>query len=186
VGIGVALPKQPKATNHRALPYADVAAFLEKLRRSTASVSVKLVMEFTILTGVRTSEALKAEWGEVDLEKKLCSIPAERMKMDEPHQVPLSARAMEILEEAKTIRDGRMVFPSSQKDVPLSKQTMLRALQRMEGYEDMTVHGFRSCLKKDARSQTAPKDAEDLFCHWRTVTFRAFFSLTSVQLPSGC
>jgi len=83
VGIQVALPRQPKEGNHAALPYSDLPAFIEKLRASSAGVSIKLAMEFTILTAARTSEVLEASWSEFDLEHKVWNVPKERMKTEE-------------------------------------------------------------------------------------------------------
>jgi integrase len=157
IGIEVALPKQPKDGHHAALPYSEVPAFIgEKLRTSSAGLLVKLAMELTILTATRTSEALFAEWKEFDLDDgKLWSIPGERMKMDEPHKVPLSDRCIELLKEAKKISgESKFVFPSADPDEPLSNVTMLRALQRMEGCEDLTMHGFRAALKTWAHEKT--------------------------------
>ena len=153
-GIHVALPRQPKDGNHAALPYADLPAFIDKVRAGTSSAAVKLATEFCILTAARTSEVLEATWSEIDMETKVWSIPAERMKMDEPHKVPLSDRCIEILRNAKKISEsGKMVFPG-ENDKPIGNVTMLRALQRMEGYEQLTVHGFRASFKTWAHEKT--------------------------------
>jgi integrase len=154
-GINVALPKQPKEGRHAGLPYEALPAFIQKLRISTSSSVVKLVMEFTILTAARTSEALFAEWKEFDLDGRLWSIPAQRMKMDEPHQVPLSDRCVEILREVERISgESEFVFPSDDPNEALSNVTMLRALQRMEGCEELTTHGFRATFKTWAHEKT--------------------------------
>lgn len=154
-GIQVALPRQPKEGNHAALPYQNLPEFILKLRESSAGVSVQLAMEFTILTAARTSEVLEATWNEIDTDNKVWSIPAARMKMDEPHKVPLSDRCLEILREAKRITDdGAMVFPSGKKNEALSNVTMLRALQRMEGYSELSMHGFRATFKTWAHERT--------------------------------
>jgi integrase len=154
-GIQVALPKQPKQSNHVALPFLDLPVFLGKLRTSNAGLTVKAAIEFTILTAARTSEALLARWEEFDLDAKVWSIPAERMKMDEPHKVPLSNRVVELLREAKRI-DGtsKLIFPSKDPDEPLSNVTMLRALQRMEGCGGLSMHGFRATFKTWAHEKT--------------------------------
>lgn len=155
IGIQVALPKQPKDGTHAALPYAALPTFLEKMRAGTSSLSVKLAIEFTVLTCSRTSEALEATWNEFDMDAKVWSVPAERMKMDEPHSVPLSDRCLDILSEAKRITDGgAMVFISGKPGEALSNVTMLRALQRMEGYEGLTMHGFRAAFKTWAHEKT--------------------------------
>jgi len=94
-------------------------------------------------------------WNEIDDENAVWSVPAERMKMDEPHKIPLSDRALEILREAKHISDGgQMIFPSAKKDEPLSNVTMLRELQRMEGYIELSMHGFRATFKTWSHEKT--------------------------------
>lgn len=154
-GIRVALPKQPKEGSHAGLPYSDLSTFIQKLRTSPPSPVVKLAIEFTILTAVRTSEALFAERKEFDLDGRLWTIPAERMKLGEPHQVPLSDRCVEILRDAKRIGgESELIFPSVNPKEPLSNVTMLRALQRMEGCENLTTHGFRATFKTWAHEKT--------------------------------
>jgi integrase len=155
IGIQVALPKQPKDGNHAALSYEYLPKFIDALKKSSAGPSVKLAIEFTILTCTRTSEVLESEWPEFDLDGKVWSIPAKRMKMDEPHKVPLSERCVAILQAAKEVTDSKFVFPSTQKKgEPLSNMSMLRALQRMEGYEEITMHGFRATFKTWAHEKT--------------------------------
>jgi integrase len=155
IGIHVALPKQPKDGNHAALSYEKLPMFIKALKESSSGSSVKLAIEFTILTCLRTSEVLEAEWNEFDIDGKVWSIPAQRMKMDEPHKVPLSDRSVAILQAAKEMIDAKFVFPSAQKKgEPLSNVAMLRALQRMEGYEEITMHGFRATFKTWAHEKT--------------------------------
>src|SRR5262249_42710497 len=88
--------RTPETTQRRQSRRTSLLGFAGIHSKATA---VRLAMEFTILTAVRTSEALFAEWAEFDIGGKLWRIPAERMKMDEPHQVPLSDRCVEILRE---------------------------------------------------------------------------------------
>lgn len=152
--IRVALPKQPSDGSHAALPYPELPAFLEMMRAANVSRSVKLTMEFTILTCVRTSEALHAAWSEFDLDAKVWNVPGARMKMRDDHRVPLSPRAIEILSEAKTLTDGSdFVFPGFYLGQPLSNMAMLMALRRM-GRGDLTVHGFRATFKTWAEEKT--------------------------------
>jgi integrase len=130
--------------------------FLERMKASTTTTPVKLAIEFTLLTACRTSEVLEAEWTEFDLKAQTWSIPGPRMKMDEPHRIPLSDRCGAILEEMKPITNGRkFVFASPAKDEPFSNAAMLRAAQRMEGYEQITLHGTaRASFKTWAHEKT--------------------------------
>jgi len=153
-GIQVALPRQPKDGQHAALAYHEVPDFILKLRQSSASTAVMLAIEFAILTAARTSEVLEAAWKEFDVDARIWMIPAERMKMDEAHQVPLSDRCVEILVAAKKIGGDPHVFPSTKLNTPLSNVAMLKALQRMKGYERLTIHGFRSAFKTWAHEKT--------------------------------
>lgn len=103
-------------------------------------------IKLMFLTFVRTSELIEARWSEIDIKKALWVIPAERMKMREPHMVPLSRQAVVILEELKEMNGKREhVFPSIPRPrKPMSKGTILVALKRMGFSKRMTGHGFRS------------------------------------------
>jgi integrase len=95
----------------------------------------------------RPGEVRQMEWSEVDFEKAVWTIPADRMKMREVHSVPLSSQALGILKDAKALTgSGRFVFPSIRSTTrPMSENTINAALRRL-GYEagEMTAHGFRS------------------------------------------
>ena len=110
-------------------------------------------LEFTILTAARTSEAIGAKWAEIDLESAVWSIPAERMKGAKEHEVPLSKRAVAILEALPRERGGYL-FPGARAKAPLSNMAMLELLRGMRG-DGLTVHGFRSTFRDWAGDQTA-------------------------------
>src|SRR5262249_5077509 len=95
--------------HHPALPYAEIPAFMAELR-GLDSLSAK-ALEFTILTSARTGEVIGAEWGECDLEAKVWTIPASRMKAGKEHRVPLSERAIAVLRSVP--QHGRRIFPLS-------------------------------------------------------------------------
>lgn len=138
--------------HHPALPYADLPAFMTELRERE-SVGAR-ALEFTILTAARTGETLGATWGEIDLEARMWVIPVKRMKMKREHRVPLCARALEILKEMRKLgrkADG-FIFPGRDKK-PLSNMVMTMLLRRM-GYDDLTVHGFRSTFRDWCAEQT--------------------------------
>ena len=109
-------------------------------------------LEFAILTAARTGEVIGAEWSEIDLEAKLWTVPASRMKAGKEHRVPLSDRALEVL--ADLSRDGEFVFPSGRAGKPLSNMAMLELLRGMRG-RGATVHGFRSTFRDWAAEQTS-------------------------------
>lgn len=101
----------------------------------------------TITEPKKIGELRHAEWAEIDLEAAEWRIPAEKMKMKDPHIVPLSSQAVQILSEIHPITGtGRYVFPSVRTNSrPISKNTVLAALRRM-GFtrEEMSGHGFRA------------------------------------------
>src|SRR5262249_43691696 len=80
-------------------------------------------------------------------------IPAERMKMKQPHRVPLSDRSIEILKLAKQFNDADIVFPGRYAGHALSNMAFLMALRRM-GYEELTAHGFRATFKTWSEEKT--------------------------------
>src|SRR6516164_4521600 len=136
------LPKQSKLTrgHHAAMPYEQVAAFVGRLRESEGVAARAL--ELTILTAARTGEVLGARWSELDLDKRVWTIPPHRMKPGREHRVPLSDRAVAILKQLAEIRTGEFVFPGQRKDSPLS----YKALRRIKA-NGSTVHGFRSSFR---------------------------------------
>ena len=145
--IDGALPPMPRGKNHmRALPYQEVGGVIEAVQSSEASPASKLCFEFLVLTAARSGEARCARWEEIDTAAREWRIPAERMKAYEEHRVPLSSRALEIIEEARALDDGSgLIFPSSTKrGKPLSDMTLMKMLQRIGFADRATVHGFRS------------------------------------------
>jgi len=110
-------------------------------------IITKVALKLAPLVFVRPGELRHAEWAEIDLDKAEWRIPAKKMKMKDPHIVPLSTQAVEILNEIQPITGkGWYVFPSVRTNSrPMSENTILAALRRM-GYtkEEMSSHGFRA------------------------------------------
>ena len=129
--------------HHKAMPYSELAAFVAKLRERDATAA--LALEFAILTAVRTGEAIGATWGEVDLAKAIWTVPADRTKTGREHRVPLSPRAVEILEGLKLLGSGKSAFLFAGNKGKLSSMAMAMLLRRMD--VDVTVHGFRSTFR---------------------------------------
>jgi integrase len=103
-------------------------------------------LEFAILTAARTGEVLGARWDEVDLEAKVWTLPASRMKGGREHRVPLSRAAVALLKNMQTVHPNDLVFPGDRRGKPLSNMSMLMTLRRM-GRNDLTAHGFRSTFR---------------------------------------
>lgn len=162
------LPRQTRKVTHReAMPYADVPSFMRKLfalANSTGRDGLKL----TVLTGVRSNETRFARWGEFDLDAGVWSISATRMKMKEPHVIPLSPPAVALMRRLAGERvalDGKLapeafVFTHS-RGKAISDMTMLKVLREMK-LVGITVHGFRSSFTDWAAEQTEfPKEIAD-------------------------
>ena len=145
--------------HHPALPFVDLPAFMAELRKRD-SISAR-ALEFTILTATRTGEAIGARWDEIDLKAKVWAVPAERMKAGRPHRVPLSDRAVAILDELPR-DDSNFVFLGAKVGAPISNMAMLELLRGMNG-NGYTVHGFRSAFSDWARERTGyPRDVIEM------------------------
>lgn len=135
----------PKSKNHARLKIEEMPEFMQKLATYDGRKQTALAIRFLAYTFVRTGELRYAEWSEFDLDAAQWRIPAERMKMDEQHIVPLSKQVIALLEELKTFNgDGKLVFPGDRiPSRPMSENTILFALYRMGYRSKMTGHGFR-------------------------------------------
>jgi len=123
---------------------AGVAAFIAKLRKREAISA--LALELCILTAARSGAILGMRWPEIDLGKKIWTVPADRMKAGREHRVPLSARAVAILRQLEKLKTGDFVFAGQARNKALSNMAMEMVLRRMK-IEGATVHGFRSSFR---------------------------------------
>ena len=128
--------------HHAALPWAEVPELVARLRGLDSITAAAL--EFTILTAARTGETIGATWSEIDLERRIWTVPAERMKMGREHRVPLGDRAVELLEDMRRLGQ-RHVFPGRNLARPLSEGAMMEFLSRAR--PGATVHGMRSAFR---------------------------------------
>ena len=151
--IGTVLGSQRDSVRPmRALPHRDVAAALETVWASRATQALKLAFEFQVLTAARPGEARGARWDEVDTAGRVWTIPAVRMKAKRAHRVPLSERAVEILEAARTLGDGGpLVFPS-RGGQPLDEKRLRWLFHRHR--IAAVPHGFRSSFRDWAAERT--------------------------------
>jgi integrase len=124
------------------MPYEDVAAFIAQLRKASSA----LALELCILTAARSGEILGMRWPEIDLDKKVWTVPADRMKAGRDHRVPLSPPAVAVLRQLEKLRAGDFVFAGQARNKPLSNMAMEMVLRRMK-IENATVHGFRSSFR---------------------------------------
>jgi integrase len=127
--------------HHAALAYDELPSFMAALRHQDGVAA--MAVEFLILTVSRTGEVIGARWSEINLAKREWIIPGARMKAGKEHRVPLSDRAMEIVQTLSAVNEGAFVFPGARGGRGLSATAMSALLMRM-GRAEITVHGFRS------------------------------------------
>jgi integrase len=146
--------------HHPAMPYADVPAFMTQVA-ATPGLGAR-ALELTILCATRSGETLEAPWTEIDLDAKVWTIPAERMKAGKEHVIPLSPRAVTIL---KTLHDNRLsewVFPGQAPRKPLSNMAMISVMRRLK-FGHFTPHGFRSSFRDWCGDATSfPRDVAEM------------------------
>lgn len=165
-GLKELLPARSKLSrgHHAAVPYKDLPAVIARLR-AAVGVSARAV-EFAALTAARSGEVRGAVRSEFDLEEALWTIPAERMKAGRDHEVPLSARAVEIVRAAMQQSTSALVFEGGRAGKGISDTAMVKAL-RAAGAGDATLHGLRSSFRDWAGDETSyPRDvAEAALAH---------------------
>lgn len=154
--IARSLPKGKdikKSLHFASCPYTSVYDTLHSIKQSSAAESTKLAIEFIVLTAARSGEVRGARWTEIDFEGKRWIIPPERMKAAREHRVPLSPRAIEILEARRASANGSELIFASERNKPYSDMAFTMLLRRM-GFE-FTIHGFRSTFRDWSAEQTA-------------------------------
>ena len=137
--------KPTHKTNLARIDAKELPALLRAIEVYQGTHVTRLALKLMALTFVRTSELIGAKWSEFDFEAARWDIPATRMKMKDPHIVPLAAQAIEVLEMLRSLTGAsEWLFPGDRSESkPMSNNTILGALKRM-GYKGrMTGHGFR-------------------------------------------
>ena len=146
--VSAALPKGSNGrgrTHQRALPHAEVADAIATVRESQAWPSTKLVLEFLALTAARSGEVRLATWDEIDTAAATWTVPAERTKTARPHRVPLSARALAVLDDAREFMDtSGLIFPSATGRA-VSGNTLSKLMRELK--IEAVPHGFRSSFR---------------------------------------
>lgn len=153
--LDLILPKRAKLTrgHHAAMPYSRVPEFVARLR-SVATIS-NLALEFTILCAARSGETRGAVWTEIDRPAALWIIPSARMKEGREHRVPLTSRALEILDLVARLagkRQCELIFPGLRKQ-QLSDSSLAKPMATL-GAAEYTPHGFRSSFRDWAGDET--------------------------------
>jgi integrase len=156
--------KPTHQTNLARIDAKELPGLLRAIEIYQGTHVTRLAMKLMALTFLRTSELIGAKWTEFDLEAARWDIPPERMKMRDPHIVPLARQAIEVLEMLRTLTGAsKWLFPGDRSDLkPMSNNTILQALKRM-GYKGrMTGHGFRGLASTILHEQGYPHEHIEL------------------------
>ena len=162
--FAAALPRGGRAQQHqRAVPHGEVAGVIATVRRSNALPTTKLAFEFLVLTAARSGEVRFMVWDAFDERGRLWVVPAERMKTRREHRVPLISGALAVLENAGSLREGDLVFPSAT-GRRMSDNTLSKLLR--EHSVDAVPHGFRSSFRDWCGETGKPRElAEAALAH---------------------
>lgn len=143
---------KPKKQNMPALPPSELPRFMASLANASVRLETRMLIEWQLLTWVRPGEAVRVRWVDIDIDNGMWNIPAEFMKMKNPHKVPLSKEAIRILKSMEPIsRHREWIFPSIK--APLShmhEQTANAAIIRMGFGGELVAHGMRSIARTAA------------------------------------
>ena len=155
--------KKPKSQHMAALPPHELPRLLKVIAHASITQTVKCLIEFQLHTMTRPNEAAGAKWAEFDLTKGIWEIPAERMKMNKPHIVPLTPQVLAILEVMKPLSARfEYVFPSrNNPHKATSPNTINRAFTRTELKGEQTAHGLRSIAATTLNNQGFNRDVID-------------------------
>lgn len=161
------MPKRQKLTrgHHAALAYAEAPKLMAKLRESSGTAA--RAVEMLTLTALRTGELRGALFSEFDLKAKTWTVPAARMKLSKEHTVPLSDRAVQIIEAMRQRASGDLVFGGEVEGRPVSDTAMTKALRLASPDKKATLHGLRSMFRDWAGDCTShPREvAEAALAH---------------------
>lgn len=140
--------KAPKQKHFPHLNVDEIPSFLNELNKYSGSMITRIATKLLMITGLRTIELRTTEWADIDFDKSIWQIPAERMKMRRPHIVPISRQARELLEELHQLTGrGRYVFHGrNDAGKPMSEASINQVIKRIGYHGRATGHGFRHTL----------------------------------------
>ena len=153
-----------ETVHRRALPLSELEAFYQRLKEARIDPANRIALLLLILTFPRSNELRGAQWGEIDFQAAVWTIPKERMKMKREHKIPLSAWSLELLHELHAItRQGTQLFPSRTKiGGYISENTLNKIIERIGFKELTTLHGFRSLASSTLNEKGFNPDAIEL------------------------
>lgn len=181
--------KTRKVQHQASLPRSELPGFLNHIANYDGYPLTRLALQLLTLTFVRPGELRHARWDEFELESKLWRIPAERMKMNSEHIVPLSDQAMGVLEELKHI-SGKypLLFPGTRNITnPMSENTLTYAMYRMGYKSRATAHGFRATASSILNEEGFNRDAiERQLAHQERNKVRGAYTHHAEYLKERC
>ncbi|MGB9190589.1 tyrosine-type recombinase/integrase [Acinetobacter sp.] len=160
--LGEAL--KPRKTKHMArLDISEFPPFLERMDRYHGNPMIKTAIQLMTLTFVRTAELRMMEWNEIDFDNHLWRIPAEKMKMAQPHIVPLARQAIELIEGLRHLTGNKQyVFYNHSTAKPMSSNALLCVIRTLGYAGKMTGHGFRGLASTTLHEQEYMHDAIEI------------------------
>lgn len=151
--------KVKKVEHHKAMPVAEIPAFIQHIESVSGAPS--LALQLLVLTATRSGEVRAARWGEFDFEDGVWTIPKERMKAGVEHRVPLSKQALHLLSKVPRMAGVDYLFPSARGEKPISDMAMTMQMRRYG--VDYVPHGFRSAFRDWGGDETDfPRDLLEL------------------------
>jgi integrase len=177
-GIGKAF-NSPKVVNLPTLKPSELPELMSRLNIANTKLVTRCLLEWQLHTMVRPGEAAGTKWEEIDLKKKLWTIPAERMKKNRPHIIPLTEQTLSLLDILKPISEHReFVFPSDhQPKKSANSQSANRALKRMGFHGRLVSHGLRALASTTLNEQGFEPDViEAALAHVDSNAVRAAYN----------
>ena len=153
-----------ETVHRRALPLSELKTFYQRLKEARIDPANRMALLLLTLTFPRSNELRGAQWGEIDFQAAVWTIPKERMKMKREHKIPLSAWSLELLHELHAITgQGTQLFPSRTKiGGYISENTLNKIIERVGFKELTTLHGFRSLASSTLNEKGFNPDAIEL------------------------
>ena len=168
-----------ETVHRRALPLSELETFYRRLKEARIDPANRIALLLLILTFPRSNELRGAQWGEIDFQAAVWTIPKERMKMKSEHKIPLSAWSLELLHELHAITgQGTQLFPSRTKiGGYISENTLNKIIERIGFKELTTLHGFRSLASSTLNEKGFNPDAIELqLAHQASDKIRAAYN----------
>ncbi|MDO7084013.1 integrase domain-containing protein [Pseudocolwellia sp. AS88] len=144
----------PTVTNLPTIQPNELPELLTRLNNSNMKLITRHLIYWQLHTMVRSSEAAGAKWEEIDFKNSLWIIPAERMKMNRQHTVPLTTQALAILSDIKPLSgDSEYIFPADQLSRQINKEAANKALRKLGYKNKLVAHGLRSLASTTLNEQ---------------------------------